>query len=409
MFRPFPDRLPPIALAVVAACSSSSPSGSPAQPGSPPTEEQAFSYTTNLILAHVTEGTESGTAIVDTGNPFVLLDPVTFTSVAHLPQNGADVPSLIIGRVTATGVYVVPTADGLSSPDPAFPLAANLGCTGICKFVASFNYRDVALTLGSAASTPPTGLLPETIMDFSFEGGSVVGGVTIPRSRVVVTVTLEATDYTMILDTGATSVTVSQAAFSAITADGRAQISGGSVETTAGMSASALARVASVTVGGVTANSVVVAHDSSFVANLQAISTDVGRTIDGSLGGTYLHNFYVTIDYPSRKLHLAPYTSTDFAIDPAERIGIAPGTLPGGGYGVALATGDAVSKGVAIGDVIVSIDGEDLGALTVSQVSLLFFGKVGSTRMVTFGAAATLSNQSVPILVEELLPLTAGK
>jgi len=393
-------RLPIALLGVVASACSSSPGGVPPTP-----ESQAFSYVTNLIPVSVGYGGASATGIVDTGNPWVLLDPTVFTSAASLPGNGVSVPTIDIASQTVSNVYVVPSNDGLQSPDPAFPLAANVGCAGICGKVAGFNYRDAVFSLGTSAPSPPSGLLAEKVFPFSFEGGSVVDGVTLPRSRIVVTVSLEGTDYQMILDSGASSVTVSATAYAALTTDGRAQLDGGTVETTSGTSTSSLTRAKSIVVGGVEVDNVVVAHDTSFDQNLGAIGTDVGHTIDGSLGGTFLHDFYVTVDYPAREVHLARYSDLSFAVDPAERLGIelAPGIS--NSYVVAAVSSTATAQGISAGDQVVSIDGVDLAGLALAQVGVLEFGAVGQTKQVVFGQAVNVPGKTLEVAIEELLPL----
>ena len=170
-----------------------------------------------------------------------------------------------------------------------------------------------------------------------------------------------------------------------------------------GMEAPSSARVGGFSMA--IAAGVVIAHDTSFDSNLANVSDDAGETIDGSLGGTFLHNFYVTVDYPSKKLHLAPYTDLSFAIDPAELIGITLGTLAGGGYGVATVSADASAVGVELDDEIVAIDGQTLSSLSVYEVAALLYGQVGTTKQVTFGGAVTLSNQTITLPVENQLPL----
>jgi len=368
---------------------------------------QAFSYITNVIPVQVTYGGTTATGFVDTGNPFIELDPTVFTSAASLSSNGQDVPSLVVGgSTTVTNAYVIPTNEGLSSPDPAFPLAANLGCAGICGFVATFNYRDVVFGLGSTAGTPPSDLAAETVLPFSFEGGSVDDGITVPRSRIVVTVSLEGNNYEMILDSGASTVALSAAAYNTLTADGRAQVSGGSVETTSGVSTSMLSRAKSITVGGVEVDSVVVTYDPSFASTqLAAISTDVGRTIDGSLGGTYLHDFYVTVDYAASQVHLARYQDLSFAVDPAEQIGLSL-EASDGGYAVAAVSAAAAAQGVSVNDVVTAINGVQIADLAAAQIAVLEHGAVGASKQVVFGSAATLAGQTVSMVVEEQLPLS---
>jgi hypothetical protein len=393
-------RAPPLLLlCVVLGCASTS------QPGSaPPTPEtQAFSYLTNLIPVGVTVDGATGNAFVDTGNPLVLLDPLTFPGVVNLPTNGGLVPSITVGTRNLSNVYTLPSNAGLTSPDPAFPLGGNIGCTAICSLVASFNYRDVTFALGPTAPAPPSGLEPATTLGFSFLGGGVDDGVTIPKSRIVVMVSLEGNDYAMILDTGASSVTVSQAAFTALTADGRTQIQTGGVETTSGVSTTSLARAASVGLGGAEVDSVVVAHDPSFDSNLAAISMDAGQTIDGSLGGDFLHDFYVTVDYVASTLHLARYSDLGFAVDQAEALGIALET-DGNDYAVSAVSTAAGAQGISVGDAVTSIDDVDLSGLALSQATLLLYGKVGSTKVVTFGAAQQVANETVTMVVEEFLP-----
>jgi C-terminal processing protease CtpA/Prc len=163
-----------------------------------------------------------------------------------------------------------------------------------------------------------------------------------------------------------------------------------------------------VTVGGVEVDRVVVAHDTSFDAHLASVSMDAGKTIDGSLGGTFLRDFYVTVDYPKHTLGLARYTDTSFLLDQAELIGITLGIDEANDYVVNAATGDAAKKGVTVGDVILAIDGTTLSSVSEIQVEALLYGKVGSTRLVKFGTAATLSKMTVPILVDETLPLPTG-
>ena len=296
-----------------------------------------------------------------------------------------------------------------------FNLDANVGCTVVCGFSPSFNYRDVELTLAASGQAPPTpsNIEAAVVVPFSFEGGGLEGGLTVPKSRIVVPVTIEGVKYTMILDTGASDVTVSAAAYSALVADGRTQISGGTTQTASGSSTSAITRAASMVVGAsggptVEVTGVIVAHDSSFDSNLESVSTDVGETIDGSLGGTFLHDFFVTVDYTSQTISFARYTDTSFNLDAAEHIGLTLGTDAAGDYGVASVSGSAVALGIEEGDIIVRIENEELSTLTTLEIATLPFGAVGSTRAVTFGAAANNANMTIDVPVDETLPLPSA-
>jgi hypothetical protein len=361
----------------------------------------AFSRLTNAIPVQLTVGSASGWGFADTGNPWALLDPTVFPSAASL-TSGGDIASIELASETSKNPFVFASTDGDIALDSTFNISANVGCSVLCGFAPSFNFRDVALVLDGAA--PPSGLLAAQTVSFTLEGGGTDEGVAVPRSRIVVDVSLEGTSYKMIVDSGASDVTVSQAAYSALTADGRAQLSGGMAETTSGTSTTTLTRAATVAVGDVTATGVVIAHDTSFDSNLSAVSSDVGYTIDGSLGGTFLRSYYVTIDYTNQTLTLARYSDTSFELDSGETIGITLGT-EGTSYVVSAATGDAATKGVTAGDEIVAIDGEQLADITPLEVATLVYGAVGSTKQVTFGFAATLAGMTVPIEVEESLPL----
>jgi hypothetical protein len=386
-------------LVVLLGCSSSS---SPPLP--PSSEIQALSRVTNLLFVPVDVAGTTGLLAVDTGDPFVLLSPTVFPEA---PQVGS-VSTLSVESDDLTNPQVITSSNVGTSPDPAVPLGGFLGCTVICSSVVSFNYRDAAFTIGSTGA--PSGLEAETKLGFSFKGGmslSVDGfTVTEPRSRIVVSVEIEGTSHTMILDTGASVVTVNADVFASLTADGRATLSGGMVQTSAGTSTASYTRAKSVSLGGAAVESVVVSHDPSFDNNLDAVSTDSGETIEGSLGGTFLNGFFVTIDYPNRALHLARYEDTSFIVDPAEVLGFA---LQAGDSGYAVTKvypgTDAAAKGVTEGDAVVAIDGQTLGSITRSEVGILLAGTVGSTKSVQFGAASKLANQTVSIAVDNLLPL----
>jgi hypothetical protein len=386
---------------VVCACSSSS-SKQEALPSA--ADILAFTRVTNLLTVPVdVEGT-TALLFVDTGSPIVLLSPTRFPQA---PAIGS-VSTLSVESDDVANLQVVTSSVVPPSPDPSVPVGGVLGCTVFCTSVMSFNYRDAIFTIGSP--TPPSGLKPETVIGFSFKGGSTVQvgstPVAIPRSRIVVSVDIEGTAHKMIVDSGATAVTVNQALFAEITEDGRAEVSGGSLTSTLGMSTTTLTRTKTLGIAGAQAERVVVAYDSSFDTNLSAVSTDAGETIEGSLGGTFLENFYVTVDYPNRKVHFAPYTDTSFILDPGATLGFAL-TLSGSTYSVAevFSGTAAATKGVGVGDVIVAIDGQTLASLTLSKVAVLAGGKVGSTKSVQFGAAETLADKTLSFTMTDLLPL----
>jgi predicted aspartyl protease len=402
---PFRDALAILPLSFLGACSSS-PSADNSSSLPPTSELIAFTHVTNILLAPVDIGGTTALLGVDTGDPFLFLNPASYPAA---PVVGS-VSAVSIGSDDLINVPVITSTESPPSPDPAVPLGGLLGCTVICRSVVSFNYRDAIFSIGSHAA--PSGLMPERQFAFTLEGGgekeSLDGmSVTVPKSRVAVDVEIEGTTHRMILDTGATSVTVNKSVFLDVTKDGRVQLSGGSVSTTLGMSTGSFTRTKLISVGGVEATDVVIAYDASFDTNLDAVSMDAGETIEGSLGGTFLNNYYVTIDYPNQKVHLAPYADRSFILDPGISAGFALQMESDGSYVVSTVFSgtEAVTKGVSVGDAVVAIDGQKLASLTVSEIGILGSGNLGATKSVTFGAAKNLANQTVSFALTNLLPL----
>ena len=395
-------RLGSLLFLFVSGCSSSGSTGK-----SLPTqaEIQAFTRASNIFVVPVDVDGTTALLGVDTGDPFVLLDPASFPPLSQ-PVGTASTVS--VASQTFTDVPVITSSQSPSSGDSAVPFGGLFGCFILCSSVATFNYRDVMFTLGG----PPTitDVLPEIQLPFALEGGgSTQDGnttVTVPTSRVVVSVQIEQSTYRMIVDSGASEVVLDDAAFTALTSDGRAQLSAGGVETASGESSASYARAKTIALGAAQATGVLVAHDTSFDTNIATIATETGEDIRGSLGGSFLEHFNVTIDYPNRTLHLSEYADSSFIFDSAELLGFALTTGAADGYtiGRVFSGSDAEAKGVTAGDVVLAIDGVPLVGLSSSQIEIMLGGKVGSTHAVQFGAAQNVANRIVTIAVSELLP-----
>jgi hypothetical protein len=402
-------RSAPFLLLALAACSSASPVA-PNPPSGPPlapmAELVAFARLEDSLLVPVDVGGTTALLQVDTGNPWVEVDPKVFPDA---PSHVGNVAELSVESGRLTNVQVLSQSSSCSSANEAGILIGGfLGCTVLCTSVVSFDYRDAYFSFGRQEAPP--GLLTETKIPFALKGGgtTVLSGFSVPTppSRIVVSVKIEGVTHRMIVDTGASLVTVDQAVFASITKDGRPQLSGGVACTTSGPSKTTAARVLTVSVADAVVNDVVVAHDTAFDATLERISQDAGETIEGSLGGTFLDQFYVTIDYPAGELHLAPYADTSFVLDPARLVGFSIKAKTGGGYVISnvVRGTDAASKGVEVGDEILAIDGQELAPLSLPEATILLFGNVGSTKMVQFGTAAKLEHMTVGIKVNEFLP-----
>jgi hypothetical protein len=354
----------------------------------------------NLMVTDiVVDGDEQGRVVVDTGSPGVFLSPTIFPRVK--PSAVDTVRSLAFSHLLFQQPTVVGT-DVINSTDSAAPIGGVVGCSILCNFEVSLNYRDATLTLGGTPLPADVDTLG-TSLPFTLLKGVAL----FPPSRVLLDIVIEGgAKYTLLLDTGATFVTLQSALFDAIASDGRARLPVQEDSTKAPGSAT---RLQSVTLAGAQAARVVAAEDATLDAKLAAIANETGHQIDGLLGGSFLRNFFVTVDYPNRTLHLRPLLAGAPAFDYFDRVGIAlAASTQDAGYVVQLVvpSTDAEQNGVAVGDSVVAVDGQELAPLGLAGATELLTGPVGSRKTVTFGAAhlAALANNTVSLRVDELLP-----
>jgi predicted aspartyl protease len=413
-----PARLPfcVAAVSALAACSGSSASGGP---------DAALPYTgtlgepivvqdvTDILIVPVTVNGVTAAAIVDTGSPIVALDPASFPHAA-LPDGSGPVDMLTVGDLHFPGATVI-GANLITSPDPSIPFGGSLGCAVLCEFEVSLNYRDSRLTLGPGA--PPANIeTPGVSVPFVLGGGGIVsltgvpGQVTFPPSRIMLTATIEGTEYPFIVDTGSSLMTLRESLFSGLVKDGRAVISGIDTATVGMQSMSSVARLRSVVIGGALVEGLVGGDDPNLEQTLDDIAMETGSPVSGLVGGSFLRQFFVVVDYPGAALRLQRYSKGGPTFDTFDRVAIgvavADGDSPATVSGVF--AGSAPAKlGVAIGDEVVAIDGEALGKLGSTAINQLLSGPLGSTKTVTFAmaASASLAHKTVTIAVEDILPL----
>jgi len=363
-----------------------------------------------------------GSAVVDTGSPIVALDPASFVA-ASVPNGSGTIASLALGDLSFTALSVV-GGDLLSSPDPSVPIEGSIGCTLLCAFAVSFDYRAGAVTLSGAGggATRPSGVeTPGVTLPFTLAGGGttmlagVPGSVVFPPSRIVMSAMLEGTARSLVVDTGASYVLVRQSIESALAADGRTVLAGVATSSVGagaagGSSTSVVTRGRSLSVGGQEVDGLVLSADSSLEPALDSLASEVGGEVDGLIGGSYLRQFFVTVDYPGGALGLRRYTSGGPTYDLFDRVGVgitpATGGIPAT-VAVVFPGTAAASQGVAVGDALLAIDGMSLTTLGGAAIDALLAGPVGSTKSLTFGAAASpmISMQSVTIAVDDVLSL----
>jgi hypothetical protein len=197
--------------------------------------------------------------------------------------------------------------------------------------------------------------------------------------------------------------------FDTITADGRAQLTGLPISTVAGSSTATVTRVRSLTAAGATVNNPVVMTIGDML--LDGLAMEVDHPVDGLLGGNYLREFMVTVDYPQGVLQLQRYTTPPIA-DEFKRVGVELG-LGGGAHHYVIARiypgTDAAAKHLGVGDELVSVDGQALDPLDSVTADALLNGAVGTSKALVLGNAhaAGLANASLAVLVDDLIPAPA--
>ncbi|MGH7329105.1 MAG: hypothetical protein ACREJX_12210, partial [Polyangiaceae bacterium] len=129
-------------------------------------QQQAFIRVANIFVVPVTIDGGTGILGVDTGDPFLLLNPATF------PQEPAvgTVASVDLVGQHLSNLPVITSSASPASSDAAVVLGGLVGCPILCNTVANFNYRDFVFTLGGAPAVD--GLSPEIQLDFALEGGN---------------------------------------------------------------------------------------------------------------------------------------------------------------------------------------------------------------------------------------------
>jgi hypothetical protein len=371
----------------------------------------------NLVFADVSvNGFSGGRLGVDTGSPLMLVDQTKFQGLT-LPARTQVTANVTAGQFTIDNVPIIQVSIG-SNMDP-LAFAGLFGGNVMRQFTVRLDYAnpDLAFRLGMPSMEPATdGVeVPGAAIAFKLEGGGrgqVSAGETIsyPATRIPLTVDVEGVSHPFILDTGASETTVRGSIFSTLTTDGRKQLSGLPISTVSGPASSTVTRTRMLTVGGETVTNPAVMTLGQPIGDdiIDTIQSEVGHPIDGLLGGNFLREFMVTIDYPKGTLHLQRYTSVTI-VDEFKRVGFELGTGTGThryAVGVVYTGTDAAAKMLTVGDVVLTVDGQALDPLDSVTADDLLNGAVGSTHAVGFGQTAvpSLANTTVNLLVEDLIP-----
>jgi hypothetical protein len=353
-----------------------------------------------------------GRFLVDSGAPLTLLDTAGFGGEPGTRRVELDALGLRFPDRKAPAFDLLPGDDN--------GIDGILGGDILRHFALSIDYRGERLWVDEVAPDLPVGVDPETVdapvaAAAALRGGGLFGipdcaacdDVEVGATRLLVDVTLESeVTATFLVDTGASAVLIEPGLLAALPGPGRPRLDGVTVATAAGPVSASYVRIGAVelSVGpaGTRETSVpaLVLPDEGF---LDPVESEVGREVDGLLGGSYLRAFLATLDAPGRQLILARFRDRDH-IDADEFVGVGFSMASRGSVwevqDVYPAT-DAAAEGLIAGDVVSALDGESItGADRQTIDTILGRFALGDEVAV----AIERGPQTVLVTVEDLLP-----
>lgn len=391
------------AASLVACTSASHGDDTIAYDGTPGTVPAVFAQNVLRIMASV-NGSPKRPVVVDTGAAITAFDSSAYADANFNSGNAGTVglDGITFKNVPAVAVTICGPSCDANSVDGLF--GANL----LRQFVVSFDDQGGTFTLG-APTVPDWAQADGINVPFTLAGGGtgkIQGSdttLTVPATRILVDVTIDGTARSMMVDTGASYILLRTSFFDSMVADGRGTLTVAD-QTVSGTTQGKVARSKTVNMGGASVEGAPVQTvDDDFVDGVQ---NEVGKTLDGLVGGSFLRDFFFTIDYPARQIVFHPYKLADAKMDEFHRVGALLQTN-GSKYVVShtLATTDAALHAPAsfVGSTIVSIDKQTVDGLDPETVDRMLRGTVGDTRSIVFTAGGT--QQTVSLRVDDVLPL----
>lgn len=348
---------------------------------------------------------EDGWFMVDSGSPITIVEEGMYNT------------SLSVERFDLFEAFGMTFFDLRLVPldlfEPYSPLSGVIGGDILRHFTLALDYRHMTAYLFEEYDdllpvTVPE-ILPSVSITFSLLGGGVMilpegGEVTAAATRVTVTVEVEGMDVVAVVDTGASAPVLTPALAESLMErrPERPVLEGIIVDTASGLAEATMTRVARMTLGDAEATSVpcMWVHDELFMYYL---SREIGQPVTMLLGGAFLRNFFLVMDYPRTVIHLAPYSDLSH-IDSREYVFVGFSLIEWEGAAhvdTVYPSTDAERKGVRQGDRVVSVDGETVSTPS-EAAALVDLHQTGED--VLFVLQRGSESLEIPVLLEDLLP-----
>ncbi len=226
-----------------------------------------------------------------------------------------------------------------------------------------------------------------------------------PAKIIVISARFEDMDeeVDVILDTGTSSTVISQSLVDALGAedDGRTVLRGSKSVSPLGEMDTPIIRLRSLGIGDrESVHTWATIHPDSYFALIGRV---IGVEVEAIVGGGFLREFLVGIDYEAATLYLAPYTTLDHIEDEFQMVGI---EVIAGDAGFEVYTvfeeSDAEAQGIAVGDLLLELDGAPAVDMTPAEVVETLRGEVGTT--LEMRLRNDTGEYDVEVLREDLLP-----
>jgi hypothetical protein len=282
-----------LALLLLSACGGEEP-GASGELGQP-TEVSFAGWTPHVQV--VLDGHDAEWMLVDTGAPYTYVDPERYA---------VDEGVSVLRDRTVNAFGLVFDDRDVRILDLGNALAGLLGADLLSGYQFLLDYQndearllDTDLPFDTAADT-----MPPDVVDAAIIGGG---------HRIVVDGEIEGVAARVLIDTGASYVTVDPSFLADLGGATRPELCCQTVITADGVFDVPLTRIKSVRLGGVAeVESVVASPEYDGSTLLDRLSDEIGGApLVALIGGTYLREFLLTVDYRGDRLWLERYRNPD--------------------------------------------------------------------------------------------------